>query len=491
MTNFIDGKWEEAHGDVFTSNNPATNEVVWSGEAATAGDIESAVFSARKAFGFWSSFDIKSRTDTLVRFAQNLDSIKHEFARLISIENGKPLWEALTEVQSMVGKVALSIKAFEERSSEKIKQLPNGASHIRFRPHGVVAVFGPYNFPGHLANGHIVPALLAGNTVIFKPSELTPAVAELYVKTWHESGLPSGVLNLVQGGAETGRLIVEQKNLDGLFFTGSSTTGKLIHKAMSERPQCILALEMGGNNPLVVESYDDIKAAILTVVQSAYISSGQRCTCARRLVVVENASAAGLLTSLVKAISGISVGAYDETPEPYMGPLISERAARHVVQMQEQLMKVGGKVLVESRLMKSDSGFVSPGLIDVTDVKNRQDEEVFGPLLQVIRVRNFDEALDECNASRFGLAAGLISQDRKLYERFQSSIRSGIINWNTPLTGASSEAPFGGVGLSGNHRPSAYFATDYCSYSVASLENDKLALPAVLPQGLKLDGSGL
>lgn len=483
--NFINGTWIKANGSAFASVNPADGSIVWEGHSSNENDVHEAIASAQKASSSWAKTSFTERCQYLKQFADKLTLHKNALANTISKENGKPLWESLTEVQSMIAKVDISIKAFEERSADVTQTTGDTTSSIRHRPHGVVAVFGPYNFPGHLANGHIVPALLAGNTIVFKPSELTPAVAEHTLKIWQEAALPAGVLNLVQGAALTGNLIVKHPMIQGLFFTGSTKTGLLINDALAKRPNVILALEMGGNNPLVIESFDNINAAVFLTLQSAFLSAGQRCTCARRLVLVENSQTAKFMSQLISATKGLVCGAYTDQPEPYIGPLINEATAKRVYSQVNHLVSLGAIELVSPQL-RSGTGFMSPALIDVTDVKTCPDEEIFGPVLQVIRVKTFDDAIIQANNTQFGLAAGLISTSEKLYTRFAQEIRAGIINWNVQLTGASSQAPFGGVGVSGNHRPSAYFAADYCSYPVASIENHTLDLPSKLPSGLTL-----
>jgi succinylglutamic semialdehyde dehydrogenase len=350
----------------------------------------------------------------------------------------------------------------------------------------VVAVFGPYNFPGHLPNGHIVPALLAGNTVIFKPSELTPRVAELTVQCWIEAGLPAGVLNLVQGARETGVALAGHPDIDGLFFTGSSRTGNLLHSQFAGHPEKILALEMGGNNPLVVDEVKDVDAAVYTIIQSAFISAGQRCTCARRLLVPLGAWGDALLERLVAVAASLRVGAFDEEPAPFMGSVISLAAAEHLREAQQQLIANGAVPLLELTQPLDGAALLTPGILDVSAVAERPDEEFFGPLLQVIRYDGFDAAIAEANATRYGLAAGLLSDSRERFERFWLESRAGIVNWNKQLTGAASSAPFGGVGASGNHRPSAYYAADYCAYPVASLESEVLSLPTTLTPGVSL-----
>lgn len=386
----------------------------------------------------------------------------------------------------MVGKVAISIQSYRERTGEKSGPLGDATAVLRHKPHGVVAVFGPYNFPGHLPNGHIVPALLAGNCVLFKPSELTPKVAELTVKCWIEAGLPEGVLSLLQGGRETGVALAGHPGIDGLFFTGSSRTGNLLHAQFAGRPDKILALEMGGNNPLIVDQVADVDAAVYTIVQSAFISAGQRCTCARRLLVPQGQWGDALLARLVQVAGQIKVGRFDEQPAPFMGSVISLQAAAQLMQAQQDLLAGGATALLAMTQPQEGAALLTPGILDVTAVSDRPDEEFFGPLLQVIRYDSFEAAIAEANATAYGLAAGLLSDSRARFEQFWLHSRAGIVNWNKQLTGAASTAPFGGIGASGNHRASAYYAADYCAYPVAGLESESLALPATLTPGVTL-----
>ncbi|MGQ7815122.1 succinylglutamate-semialdehyde dehydrogenase [Metapseudomonas furukawaii] len=485
-THLIAGNWQAGQGEAFDSLNPVTQAVVWSGRGATADQVEAAVAAARAAFPAWARRPLEERIAVLEQFAVVLKAHTDELARCIGEETGKPLWESATEVTSMVNKVAISIQSYRERTGEKRGALADATAVLRHKPHGVVAVFGPYNFPGHLPNGHIVPALLAGNSVVFKPSELTPKVAELTVKCWIEAGLPAGVLNLVQGGRETGVALAGNPGLDGLFFTGSSRTGNLLHQQFAGRPDKILALEMGGNNPLVVDEVADVDAAVYTIIQSAFISAGQRCTCARRLLVPVGAWGDALLARLVAVAASIQVGAFDAQPAPFMGSVISLDAARHLLKAQEQLIAKGANALLAMTQPLETAALLTPGILDVTAVTERPDEEFFGPLLQVIRYDGFDAAIAEANATQYGLAAGLLSDSAERYQRFLIESRAGIVNWNKQLTGAASSAPFGGVGASGNHRASAYYAADYCAYPVASLESETLALPATLTPGVSL-----
>ncbi len=474
-------------GAKFSSFNPATTEILWTGTSATEKEINNAVLSARRAFPIWSGLSFDERLHYLNQFHDELQQNRDELKEIISKETGKPLWEADTEVGAMISKIPISVEAYHARCKETIRETGNGLSVTVHKPHGVVAVFGPFNFPGHLPNGHIIPALLAGNTVIFKSSELTPWVSEKILSYWHKVKIPPGVINLVQGGPVTGSLLSEHKDLDGLMFTGSAKTGNVLLKLHAERPEKIIALEMGGNNPLIVHEVKNIKAAVYNTLQSAYITAGQRCTCARRLIVTKGPLGEKFVQELILAIKKCVVGPYTDSPEPFMGPLISSEAAMRVMESYDNLIKMGAKILVPLALTNSlTNTFLSPALLDVTNVQNRPDEEIFGPLLQLIWVDNFEMAIEEANHTAYGLSAGLFCEDELLYKKFLQNIQAGVINWNRPLTGASSSAPFGGIGKSGNHRPSGYYAADYCAYPVASLEQRQLVMPNQLTPGISV-----
>ncbi|ENF4853166.1 aldehyde dehydrogenase family protein [Escherichia coli] len=388
MTLWINGDWITGQGASRVKRNPVSGEVLWQGNDADAAQVGQACRAARAAFPRWARLSLAERQVVVERFAGLLERNKGELTAIIARETGKPRWEAATEVTAMINKIAISIKAYHVRTGEQRSEMPDGAASLRHRPHGVLAVFGPYNFPGHLPNGHIVPALLAGNTIIFKPSELTPWSGEAVMRLWQQAGLPPGVLNLVQGGRETGQALSALEDLDGLLFTGSANTGYQLHRQLSGQPEKILALEMGG------------------------------------------------------------------------------------------------RTLLAPRLLQSETSLLTPGIIEMTGVAGVPDEEVFGPLLRVWRYDSFEEAILMANNTRFGLSCGLVSPEREKFDQLLLEARAGIVNWNKPLTGAASTAPFGGIGASGNHRPSAWYAADYCAWPMASLESDSLTLPATLNPGL-------
>ncbi len=483
---YISGQWQSGEGEAFTSQNPADGSTIWQGTKATAVEVALACEAAHLAFPYWSSLDLTSRAGYLQNFAREVETKRQEFAYLIALETGKPLWEADSEVSAVIGKINLSIQAYQERNAEKQTQLEEINACLRYKPQGVAAVLGAFNFPAHLSNGHIVPALLAGNTVVYKPSELTPAVAQFTMQCWHESGLPQGVLNCVQGDSSCGKTLLAS-NLQAVYFTGSYRTGQQINQYLSDKPEVILALEMGGNNPLIINDLQNINAAVYHSILSTMITAGQRCTCARRLFIPANPLGDRFLAQFIKSCKALRIGKFTDKPEPFMGPVISHAHAKTHLQAQQALINLGGEPLLPMSLLVEDSGFLSPGIIDMTKATDVPDEEIFAPLVQLYRYHDFDEAISLANQTRFGLVAGLLSDSMTHYQHFYKNIRAGLINWNRPTTGAIGSLPFGGVGYSGNHRPSAYFAADYCSYPVASLEQSQVTAPEQLLPGIDIN----
>jgi succinylglutamic semialdehyde dehydrogenase len=488
LSNYIGGEWLAGSGPELATIDPSTGQQTWTSNASTPDDVARATKAARAAFEPWALTPLDERIAVCTRFRDLLKEHAEELAGIIAEEVGKPLWEARTEVTTMANKIDISVQSYGARTGETASKVADGNAVLRHRPHGVFAVFGPYNFPGHLPNGHIVPALIAGNTVVFKPSEYAPRTAVKTVQLWEQAGLPKGVLNLVNGARDTGVALGQDPEIDGLLFTGSSQTGMALHKQFGGKPGKMLALEMGGNNPLVVwdlpSDPKQLDAAVHHAVMSAFISAGQRCTCARRLVIQDGPQAQAFLDRLVQVASKLQVGPSKAEPQPFMGPVVSSAVAARLVQAQADMAARGGKVLLQMKQPDPNTGFVTAGIVDTTDAKDIPDEEWFGPLLQVIRVQDFDQALRVANATEYGLAAALLSPSEDLWKRFAVRARAGIVNWNRPTTGAASSAPFGGVGKSGNHRPSAYYAADYCAYPVASIETAELELPAKLSPGL-------
>ncbi|HMS19304.1 succinylglutamate-semialdehyde dehydrogenase [uncultured Sphingorhabdus sp.] len=451
------------------SYEPATGAVLWRGVTS---DVDAAVSAARAAWPNWAAAPLSDRIAKVRSFGSRVKADLEIFADCIARETGKPLWEARNEVESVVNKVDISVKAYADRTSQRrFDGKPGTRNAVRHKPHGVLAVLGPYNFPAHLPNGHIVPALIAGNAIVFKPSEKTPAVGEMLVEYFRKAGIPDGVVNIVQGGPDTGKALSGHPGLDGLLFTGSAQTGIALNRQFASRPDKILALEMGGNNPVIVWDTHDMHSAAVLVVQSAFLSAGQRCTAARRLIIKQSLYDQ-FIPELKRLVDRLVIDEPHAEVPPFMGPVIDNEAADGLTESFLALMSHGGRPIRHMTRPQPERPFLSPGIIDVTNMRERPDIELFGPLLQVIRVETFGEAIDEANNTRFGLSASLIGGTPEQYNEFWANSRAGVVNWNQPTNGASSAAPFGGVGLSGNHRPSAYYAADYCAFPVVSSEAD-------------------
>lgn len=464
------------------SFNPATNELLFEHPETTILELQKHIKSLNQEFKKYKKIPFERRSALLEEYGRQVKEKELFLAELISKEVGKPLWEAKTEIAAVIAKIAISIEAYKERCHPKNIVETHQTLKSRFKPHGVVAVFGPFNFPAHLPNGHIVPALLAGNAILFKPSEFTPSVGNELFKILKNLGFP---IEIVFGGPSLGEEIVKSEEIAGYLFTGSVKVGCIINENLAKTPNKLLALELGGNNPLVVSEVDDIDAAINLTIQSAFLTTGQRCTAARRLILPKTNQRDLFLKALIDKTKKIKIGAYNDKEEPFMGPLINVDAMKKVLKEQEALLLKGGKALLKMEEIKKGYPFLSPGIIDTTHVE-LEDGEVFGPLLRVILVDTIEEAIIEANKTKYGLSASLFSQSQKEWELFLEEVNAGVINWNTPTTGATSQLPFGGIGLSGNYRPSGYFAADYCSYPVASslrnsLENGKKPLPGISP----------
>lgn len=468
---YIDGRWSDGGDDWFEKTNPATGETSWEGQASSPQQVTDAVRSAREAQVDWGRRPQHDRTTVLENYAEALTKRAGDIAAAISSDMGKTAWEAEGEAGAMAAKVGISIKAQVERAGVAFSEAAFGSTHLTHRPHGVMAVFGPFNFPGHLPNGHIVPALLAGNACVFKPSELAPSVAHIMADAFEEAGLPEGLLNIVQGGRDTGAALLDG-DINGLLFTGSAQTGLFFHKHFAGRPEVILALEMGGNNPLIVWDPADLEAAADIAAQSAFLTTGQRCSCARRVILPKGKWGDQVVDAIIARAKALRIGDASEE-DAFMGPLVSEQAAQNATDFQMMLSKKGGKSLRRLKRMDRGGGFVTAGVIDVTEASDIPDEELFGPLMQIIRVSDFDEALRRANDTRYGLSGGLVSDDDALWIRAHGEMKAGILNRNRPTAGASGAMPFGGPGLSGNFRPGAYYAADYCAWPQASQVADQ------------------
>lgn len=491
-------------GEAIVSTNPARpTDIIWQGSSVIE-HVDQAVEAAATAQRIWARWPAERRFAALLRFGDLCRSRAGDMARLIALETGKALWDARAEADLLAAKVDITLDDSEHGGLRRVRafDIPLGATRTGrtfYRPHGVMAVLGPFNFPAHLANGHIIPALALGNSVVFKPSDKAPAVGQT-LATWLQEalfaeGAPAGVINLVHGGADVATRLVTNPLVGGVLFTGSWPVGRRIMELCLDDPGRILALEMGGNCPTIVMSDADLRQAAIEVVRSAFVSTGQRCTCTRRLIVHRQV-ADTFVRAIVAMASRLVIGDPFVEPEPFMGPIITAEARQSVLDAQARFATQGGEMLLPARGMDTPSGgfFLSPGIMRIDRFTigldgPGADIEVFGPLLRMSIVDSFDDALAQANATRFGLAASIFTKDAGSIERFSNEMRAGCVNVNTGTAGASSKLPFGGIGLSGNHRPAGAYSLDYCAYPVAGIVESSGV--AAVPKGMSIEDRDL
>ncbi len=506
----IDGKRVALSGDAIRSVNPARpDETLWHA-SPVLDHVDAAVDAAARALPEWRSAPREQRFALLRAYRDLCKARANDIAELICDETGKAWWECVQEAGALSAKVDITLDDAAHSGLARVTDFsfPLTQSRVaacRFRPHGVMAVVGPFNFPAHLPNGHIVPALALGNTIVLKPSDKTPAVGQLLAELFHEAGFPAGVINVVQGGAETAKRLVSNPRVDGILFTGSWPVGRAILSANLDNPGRIVALEMGGNNPAIVMPDANLKQAVIEVARCAFNTTGQRCTSTRRVIVHESI-ADRFIPALIHAARALVIGnprglaTIPPTPV-FTGPIIRDDARRAALAFQDSLLSAGGESLLRAQPLNDPSllsGFyLSPAIVRVPRFSLSQDSsrdagcdiEVFGPILRLSLTSSLDDALEQANASRFGLAASIFTHDKQAAHRFLHEARAGCVNVNTGTAGASSKLPFGGLGHSGNHRPAGAFSLDYCAYPVATMVED--GPTATLAEGMSFDDTWL
>ena len=435
--------------------------------------VDMACESAAKAYLTWRTRP--DRFEYLLRLKKIYESHKRELAQQISRETGKPLWEALSEVSAMVSKIDITLNHSMSLLNEKKIQnaLPCVDGFIRYKSRGVMAVIGPFNFPGHLPNGHIIPALATGNTVVFKPSDKTPGVSQLMAQMFEKAEFPPGVFNLVQGQGETGRRLVKHRQVDGVLFTGSYDIGLKIKEETLSHHWKILALEMGGKNSSIVWKDADLNKAVYENILGAYLTTGQRCSCTSKIIVHKEIKDQ-FIDKFQETVKKIKIGHW--SGENFMGSLISEFSMQRYLRFQEIAVREGAKMLIRGEALELDPPgyYVTPSVTWVPEHNSNsiyQKSEIFGPNVGIYEVNSFEEAMDISNSCGFGLVLSIFSKDRLLFDQALVEAKVGLLNWNRTTNGASSRLPFGGLGKSGNDRPSGHYAVYYCTSPLASLED--------------------
>jgi succinylglutamic semialdehyde dehydrogenase len=453
--------------------------------------IDEACAAAKKAYPAWATLPQSERKNYLLRLKELFDSHADQMAEIIGRDTGKPLWEALTEAKALSAKIDITLNhSLNLVSEERVPNaLPQVEGVIRHRSRGVMAVVGPFNFPAHLPNGHIIPALIAGNTVVFKPSEQTPAVGQFYAELFEKAQFPKGVFNLVQGDGAAGGRLVANEHVDGILFTGSYEVGLKIKQETLTHYWKILALEMGGKNATIVWDDADMDKALYETLVGAYMTAGQRCSCTSR-IILHPKIAEEFTERFYLAAKKLSIGHWSENH--FMGPLVNAAAVEKYIRFQEIANRENCESLMRGKALdlKHKGYYVTPSihLVKKFDLNSvYQKSEIFGPNVAIYQTDNFDEAMSIVNSTGYGLVMALFSKNKSLYEEALFKARVGLLNWNRTTNGSSSKLPFGGMGKSGNDRPSAHYAIQYCTIPVGSLEDMTSFDPTKILPGVNLD----
>jgi succinylglutamic semialdehyde dehydrogenase len=453
--------------------------------------VEKACRAAKEAYMPWAKLSLNERKNYLLKLRDIFVAHEPQMAELIARDTGKALWDATSEAKALAAKIDITLnESIKLIAEERITNaLPQVDGVIRYRSRGVMAVIGPFNFPAHLPNGHIIPALIAGNTIVYKPSEQTPAVAQLYTQMIEKAEFPAGVFNLVHGEAETGRKLVAHEYVDGVLFTGSYEVGLKIKQETLSHYWKITALEMGGKNATVVWDDANIDKAIYETLVGAYMSTGQRCSGTSR-VILHDKIADQFTDRFYQAAKKLTIGHWSKNP--FMGPLINGAAVEKYIRFQEMANRENCESLMRGKSLELDykGHYVTPSihLVKSFDANSLyQKTEIFGPNVAIYRSSDFEKTIEMVNSTGYGLVMALFSKNKELYETALLKARVGLLNWNRTTNGASSRLPFGGMGKSGNDRPSAHFAIQYCTVPVASLEDPTDLDKSKLLPGVQLD----
>jgi succinylglutamic semialdehyde dehydrogenase len=463
--NYIGGQFVPAEGPTFGSSNPAKDGApVLSDVCSDLSAVDAAVLAARTAALAWRRLGLRGRIEALRRVQVALPDHTEAIAQAISAEMGKPISEARIEAGSIHGKIDGVIRQLPH---ELPPAAPGAPGEQRFHAMGVMAIIGPFNFPVHLCNTHVIPALLTGNTVIIKPSEVTPLSGQRYAELFDAADFPAGVFNLIQGLGDVGARLVEHEGVNGVVFTGSYATGRRIRKATFDQPCKKISLELGGKNPAVVLDDANLDQATREILLGALLTSGQRCTATSRVIVTPGIADA-LRARLISAFSKIKPGdpVHGQT---LLGPLATLASRDRFMAILAQAREDGAQVLVESEALPGGA-WVTPSLYEVTGDEAVLEEELFGPHVSFEVAEDRADAYRRAAKTRYGLSASLFSARPEALEDFYDTVHAGVINFNRSTNGASGLLPFGGTGMSGNWRSAGSVAPRLSTYPVAVMQ---------------------
>lgn len=453
--NYINGQWIESKSDKTSENiNPAnTTDIIGTIKLSTREEAREAVESAANAFNSWRMTPAPTRGKIVARFAQLLEREKESLAQLLTREEGKTVAESRGELQRSINVAEFCAGEARRLNGETIQsELPLNFAYTIKQPLGVVACITPWNFPVAIPVWKLAPALVAGNTVVFKPAEATPATAVRIVELFEEAGIPKGVLNLVLGkGSEIGDEIANHAAVKAISFTGSTEIGLRLYEQVARRGAKVQC-EMGGKNPVVVLEDADMNLAVESTAQGAFGSTGQRCTATSRAVVV-NKIADEFVKRVVERAKGMRIGNGSDA-QTEMGPSVDEKQFNTVLKYINIGKEDGAQLLTGGKRAEGEGlengFFIEPTVFDkVTPDMRIAREEIFGPVLSVLRVKDFDEAMIVANDSEFGLTSSIFTNDPNLIFRFVDEIETGMTHINSPTTGGEAHIPFGGVKATG------------------------------------------
>ena len=453
--NYIDGQWSASvSGETYTIHNPAhKDQTLGAFQRSVPEDAVRAIEAARKALPGWSSTPAPQRAAILYRAIALLEERGDQLARSITIEEGKPIADAQGEV-----KRSMNITEYAAGEGRRMfgnttpSELPNTLAYTTRRPLGVVGIITPWNFPLAIPAWKISPALICGNTLVFKPASATPMTAIELVKIFEDAGLPPGVLNLITGpGSSVGNTIVDHPDVDGVSFTGSTEVGTSLYTRATQTLKKVQA-EMGGKNAVIVLEDADMDSALGGIVQGAFGSTGQRCTATSRAIVQESVYDS-FMTELIERTSKLRVGDGLD-PEMDISPLASQAQFDKVMEYigigteEGATLAYGGNALTEGSL--GEGYYVEPTIFTDVDTNMRiAQEEIFGPVLTVFKAADLDEAVSISNNVKFGLSSSIYTMDIPQAFRYIDTVESGIVHVNSPTLGGEVHLPFGGMKESG------------------------------------------
>lgn len=459
-----------ARDDELVIRSPADLGDEVSRHPVTLAHVDDAVSAAQRALPAYRRLSAHERATLLERYRDAIVARRERLADVIAREAGKPLWEARSEVDATAAKVDIVLGEGAQRAAAQ--DLPAVPGRIEPRPVGVLAVVGPYNFPAHLPNGQIVPALALGNTVVVKPSEKTPSACSILAECADEAGFAKGVFNVVQGGRESSAKLCAHEAIDGILFTGSYEAGRAIVAANAHRPERLIALELGGKNASLVDADADVQRAARQIAFAAFATAGQRCTATSRCYVHRRV-AQGFAERLAEAARDLRVG-YVLDDHVFMGPVITADAKERIARATKAAQAGGYDSIVEggdAEVPGHPGHYLRPSVhcarSATIDVPGYTDEELFGPDLALYVVDDLEEGIALANRSRYGLAASIFTARRERFDALAGELLVGVVHWNRSTAGATGRLPFGGIKRSGNHRPGGLSMSESCLFRQA------------------------